>query len=81
MITRVWTRCRRGHQRRWTREQAGFWDAAVQGSSALRALLWRKLADEMALAFGAEAMTLLTDLTKFYDMLSPNKMLREMWGR
>ena len=43
VLARVWGRLRRGPIREWSASRAGFWDAAVAGSSALRQALGRAL--------------------------------------
>ena len=39
MLYRVWTKVRRIHISRWEKHHAGPWDAAIRGSSALRAAI------------------------------------------
>ena len=74
MPYRVWTRARQLQERRWDEQRAGFWDTAVQGSSALQAGLMRSLLDEMACLRGVTTATLLWDLEKFYDSISLLKL-------
>ena len=48
LIYALWTRIRQPYIREWETERAGFWDDAIRGSSALRAALLRRAADESA---------------------------------
>ena len=43
------------------------WDAAVKGSSALKAGLLSLLRDEMAIRLGMDSLVTLWDMEKFYD--------------
>ena len=52
MLYRVWTRVRRKYIDDWEKGAAGGWDAAVKGSSALRASILSQMRDEIAVAKG-----------------------------
>eukprot|EP00959_Pyramimonas_sp_CCMP1952_P180836 3781645-Pyramimonas_sp.AAC.1 len=52
----------------WCAEKAGYWDAAIQGSSALRAALLSMPLDETSAKLkGSLYGTFYLDLEKFYD--------------
>ena len=78
MTVRILTRARKYLIRRWDQRHAGFWDKAVAGSSALKAALWRRLADETATLLGAHTCSALTDVEKFYDSLDPCRVIGTM---
>ena len=48
MIYRLWTKIRRPYIVLWEMAHAGLWDAAIKGSSALRAGILSALSDEIA---------------------------------
>eukprot|EP00959_Pyramimonas_sp_CCMP1952_P391215 8198602-Pyramimonas_sp.AAC.1 len=54
----------------WSAGLSDHWDAAIKGSSALRAGLMRAILDETGMEIGASAMTLLLDIEKIYDTVS-----------
>ena len=62
--------------REWTREHAGFWDQAVEGSSALKVALSRLDDDEIAQTLGIHTGCLYKDIKEFYDYLCPVKTLK-----
>eukprot|EP00972_Heterocapsa_arctica_P112255 16430762-Heterocapsa_arctica.AAC.1 len=78
MFVRVLTRARKYLIRSWDKEHAGFWDKAVAGSSALRAALWRRLADEAAVLLGTNTLSTFLDVEKFHDSLDPCKVISSM---
>ena len=51
----------------WEQAWAGPWDAAVKGSSALRAAILNLLQDEVAVYRGRHTLTTLWDEENFYD--------------
>ena len=65
MLYRVWCRARRVHIDEWERQTVGGWDAAVKGSSALRASILSQMTDEAAIARGEDTLTILWDMEKF----------------
>ena len=67
MIYRLWTKIRREQIDSWEQAWAGPWDAAVKGSSALRAAILGMLQDEVAVYRGRNTLTTLWDEEKFYD--------------
>eukprot|EP00973_Karenia_brevis_P092299 12411722-Karenia_brevis.AAC.1 len=52
------------------RANAGPWDAAVEGSSALRAALTSMFGNELAYYKGEAALSTLYDMEKLYDHIS-----------
>ena len=60
----------------WTREHAGFWDQAVEGSSALKVALSRLVDDEIAQTLGVHTGCFYTDIKEFFDHLCPVKTLK-----
>ena len=60
----------------WGTAQQRHWDAAVRGSSALRAALAQKLMDELAPLEGFFRACVLWDLEKFYDNISLDNLVR-----
>ena len=79
MLARVWTRARRQQVRTWSKEQAGFWDVAVAGSSCLRAMLVRRFRGECGVAMGVASISCMPDVSKFFDSLDADLLLMEMW--
>ena len=75
-LVRLWTQLRDAPTRDWTREHAGFWDQAVEGSSALKVALGRLVDDEIAQTLGTHTGCLYTDIKEFYDHLCPVKTLK-----
>ena len=56
--------------REWSRSHPGFWDQAIEGSSALKVALDRLVGDEIATG------CLYTDIKDFYDYLCPVETLK-----
>ena len=67
MIYRLWTKIRRPEIDSWEAAWAGPWDAAVKGSSALRAAILNLLQDDVAVYRGRHTLTTLWVKEKFYD--------------
>ena len=63
--------------RRWEAEHKGPWDAAVRGSSALRAAILTTFGDEVAQYSGQEVAKILWDYEKFYDTLNIAKLIEK----
>ena len=61
--------------RDWEYEHKGPWDAAVRGSSALRAALLTAFGDEVATYSGLQVAKVLWDFEKFYDTISIDKLI------
>ena len=59
IIYRIWCRARRHTLIDWENAAHGHWDAAIRGSSALRAALLGSLFDETAAALGLPVGTIL----------------------
>ena len=64
MLYRLWTKIRRPYMRDWEADNKGPWDAAVRGSSALRAAILIAFADEMGTYSGLEVAKVFWDLEK-----------------
>ena len=75
-LIRLWTQLRDAPTREWTREHAGFWDQAVEGSSALKVALGRLVDDVVAQMLGIHTGCLFTDIKEFYDYLCPVKTFK-----
>ena len=60
-IYRLWTKIRRPQIDFWEGAWAGPWDAAIKGSSALRAAILGMLQDEVAVYRGRHTLTTLWD--------------------
>jgi len=75
MLYALWGKVRRHDQQEWDSQRAGFWDHAVAGSSALLAALTRRLRDETACTLGRHSLTVLWDVHKFYDSVSPDLLV------
>ena len=69
MIYRLWTKIRRTKIDAWEGAWAGPWDAAVKGSSALRAAILGMLQDQVAVYRGRNTLTTPWDEEKFYDKI------------
>ena len=59
----------------WQEAQVAFWDDAVNGSSALRAALNRRMMDELEAGETAHTISGYCDLEKFYDSISIPKLV------
>ena len=59
----------------WEQLNAGPWDAAIKGSSALRAGILSVLCDELAVRTGNDTLSTLFDMEKFYDNLDILKLI------
>ena len=64
IIYRIWCRARRHGPIDWEAQTQGHWDAAVRGSSALRAALIGALFDETSAALKQFVGTILWDMGK-----------------
>ena len=78
MVLRILGKCRKCRLSEWDSARAGFWDAAVAGSSALRAAIWRSFLDESAGLLGATVASALIDIARFYDSLDPCKLIGKL---
>jgi hypothetical protein len=65
MVIRIYFKMRGKETRAWGTSQQKHWDAAVRGSSALRAAMVAKLMDEMAPLEGLLRVSVQWDLEKF----------------
>ena len=70
MLYRIWTKVRRPYLQEWEARNKGPWDAAVRGSSALRAAIITLFHDEVASYSGEKIAKILWDMEKFYDNIS-----------
>ena len=75
MIYRLWTKIRRPYIVQWERAHAGPWDAAIKGSSALRAGILSALNDDIAVLLGDYTLSVLFDMEKFYDNIDILKLI------
>ena len=66
MLYRLWTKIRRPYIIKWELAHQGPWNAAVKGSSALRAGILSLLRDEMAIRLGLDSLVALWDIDFFY---------------
>ena len=55
----------------WESERGEWWDAAIKGSSALRAVVLRSVGSELAVLAGASVMAGFIDIEKLYDSIDP----------
>ena len=82
MLYRLWTKVRKPQIQQWDKTTCrGPWDAAIQGSSALRAAILTMFQDELHLLNGGEVASILWDMEKFYDSLDIGRLVdkaREM---
>ena len=69
MIYRLWTKIRKHQIAIWDINHVGPWDAAIKGSSALRAAVIGALYDEVASLNHEMVATILWDMEKFYDSI------------
>eukprot|EP00973_Karenia_brevis_P018707 2565158-Karenia_brevis.AAC.1 len=65
MLYRIWTKIRKPYIQMWERANAAPWDAAVEGSSALRAALTSMFGNEVAYYKGEATLSTLYDMEKF----------------
>ena len=77
MLYRLWTKIRRPYIVAWEVANQGPWDAAVQGSSALRARLLSSLRDEMAICLGKDSLVALWGMETFYDSIDIDILAEE----
>ena len=77
MLYRLYTKIRRPQIIQWELAHQGPWDAAVKGSSALRAGLLSLLRDEMAVRLGKDTLVTLWDMEKFYDNIDIEILIQE----
>ncbi len=59
MLYRIWTKIRKRYITDWDVDHRGPWDAAVRGSSALRAALLSMFKDELAVYSEEEIVKIL----------------------
>ena len=76
MLYRLWSKIRRPQVREWEDKTAGPWDAAVRGSSALRAGVLGAFFDELHSLDGDKIAAMLWDMDKFYDSIDIAKLTR-----
>ena len=76
MPVRVWDKSRRGRLQAWCSKNAGHWDIAINGCSALRSALLANFLDESAAVLGLTATSINGDLEPFYDSLCPALLVK-----
>ena len=79
MLYRLWAKIRKVQIQEWDIEHRGPWDAAVRGSSALRAGLLSAFGDELSSLSKEEVAAILWDMDKFYDNINIIKLLDEVY--
>ena len=79
MPYRLYTKIRRPHIIKWELAHQRPWDAAVKGSSALRAGLLSLLRGELAMRLGKDSLVTLWDMEKFYDNIVIETLI-EIYG-
>ena len=67
MLARIWHRIHKDRLRCWSRQEAGFWDAAIEGSSALRSMLKSLAWQEAQIEQGRQVVQICWDVGKCYD--------------
>eukprot|EP00973_Karenia_brevis_P085728 11892639-Karenia_brevis.AAC.1 len=77
MLYRIWTKVRKHYIPKLERANTGPWDAAVQGSSALRASLMSMFGNELTFYKGGCTLSTLYDMEKLYDNISISKLIQE----
>ena len=77
MPYRLWTKIRRPYIIKWELAHQGPWDAAVKGSSALRAGLLSLVRDEMAIRPGKDTLITLWDMEKSHDNIDIEILVEE----
>ena len=75
MLYRIWTKVRKCSIQEWDTLHQGPWDAAVQGSSALRAAVLSCFQDELNQLGSKEIGAILWDMEKFYDNIHIPKLI------
>ena len=75
MLYRIWTKIRKPYIEQWEQQHAGPWDAAVKGSSALRAAYHSQFYDEIGHYLQYTNGTILFDMEKFYDNVDVHKLI------
>ena len=73
LIPRLWGKARRTPIRAWSAEHAGFWDTAVDRSSALQAAMKRALISECHTCLGVDDAMALMDTQALFDSMVLNK--------
>ena len=74
MLHRLWTKVRRDEIRQWDLAHTGPWDAAIRGSSALKAAIMGAMFDEVNTLNGKAIGTVLWDMEHFYDNIDILKL-------
>eukprot|EP00973_Karenia_brevis_P025711 3546610-Karenia_brevis.AAC.1 len=77
ILYRIWAKIRKPYIQKWERAKAGQWDAAVEGSSALRAALTSMFGNEMAHYRGESTLSTLYGVEKIYDNIFISVLIRE----
>ena len=77
MLYRLWTKIRKVNIGQWESVHGGPWDAALKGSSALRAAVYGTFFDELCSEEDRYIASILYDMEKFYDNISIPKLLGE----
>jgi hypothetical protein len=62
---------------KWEEAKAGFWNAAVKGSEALRTAIGRAVKNEVCVELNKPAVQICWDMEKFYDTIEPGLVAKE----
>ncbi len=72
----LWTRIRSEEFKEWDEARLKHWDDAVQGSSALKAALRRRMLDEVEVELEGWTASVYWDLEKFFDSIRPGRLIK-----
>ena len=76
MIYRLWAKVHKPELEVWDVANVEPWDAAVKGSSALRAAILSMFHDELAALSQEEVIRIFWDMEKFYDNIHIGKLIQ-----
>ena len=75
-LYRTWSKLRKPYAVEYDTTKAGWWDAAIKGSSCLRVALLRELKMDIAKSYGLHVAAYFFDLAKFFDSISLAHLMR-----
>ena len=75
-LYRTWSKLRKPYATEYDTTRAGWWDAAIRGSSCLRVALLRELKMDIAKSCGLHDAAYFFDLAKFFDSISLARLMR-----
>jgi hypothetical protein len=76
-LYRLFCKIRKPAVAKWEEAKAGFWDAAVKGSEALRTAIGRAVKNEVCVELNKPAVQICWDMEKFYDTIEPGPVAKE----